>query len=426
MRKECEHLETAGSYVRDELSSGEREQYAAHLEVCAECTEMVHGFSGVLEALQPVRRVSVSSDFTDRVVAAAREDRMSKASIPFPALLRVAAALVALLSVVWLVNRDGASTQPEDSVVASSQAGVDGAVEWLLSAQESSGGWDPVRWDGREEFEVALTGLSLMTLLEGQTDDPAQVAAIDRAVAYLSSLQGEDGALGPANDARMYNQGIALSALLKAYEARPSESLSTVIDKALAYTRSRQDVSGGWSYANRRGERPNSAVSIWQLHTLQTAERLGLSENDVALRKGLFWLRGLVSDGGYVGYDQLGPSRGGTDALTAMGAFCLFEAEESYDGLKGLNDRLAATLNDLPVAEQGVSDFYQAFFLVSAMQSRNSEKAQDILKNVQGALLTERVQSGTHRGSWEPVGRWSGVGGRLYSTCLAALSLRAG
>ena len=427
MANECEQVETAGSYVRDELSGQDRANYEAHLASCSTCSEMVAGFSTVVESLLEMERPAVSADFTDRVVAEAMQSDVTSSTLPFPMFLRAAAAVVALLGAVWLLNRGGSVEDLEGQVAASStQMGVDGAVEWLLSAQEDSGGWDPVRWDGREEFGVALTGLSLMTLLEGQSDDARQLAAIDRAIAYLSSLQNEDGGLGPENDARMYNQGIALSALLKAYEERPSEALSTVIDRALAYTRSRQDASGGWSYASRQGERPNSAVSIWQLHTLQTAARMGLSEDDVALRKGLFWLQSLVSDGGYVGYDQLGPSRGGTDALTAMGAFCLFEAEDSYAGLKVLNDRLAATLNEMQVSESGVTDFYQAFFLVSAMQSRESLRSKEILENVQGALFTERVQSGTHRGSWEPVGRWSSVGGRLYSTCLAALSLRAG
>jgi hypothetical protein len=60
------------------------------------------------------------------------------------------------------------------------------------------------------------------------------------------------------------------------------------------------------------------------------------------------------------------------------------------------------------------------------MQSRPGPESKKLLKSMQRDLLEARVTEGVHEGTWDPVGRWSQVGGRLYSTCMAALSLHAG
>jgi hypothetical protein len=39
------------------------------------------------------------------------------------------------------------------------------------------------------------------------------------------------------------------------------------------------------------------------------------------------------------------------------------------------------------------------------------------------ALLGAQEKSGMHAGSWGPIDRWSGFGGRLYATASAALIL---
>jgi len=108
-----------------------------------------------------------------------------------------------------------------------------------------------------------------------------------------------------------------------------------------------------------------------------------------------------------------------------MGAYCLLSAgkQSRQDLPPGLMDAFHKALLPGPAERQ---DFYHAFFAVAALDAGRPQGFSEKLDHLQNALAARRVRSGHHTGSWAPEDRWSSVGGRLYSTAMATLSLEAG
>jgi hypothetical protein len=68
--------------------------------------------------------------------------------------------------------------------------------------------------------------------------------------------------------------------------------------------------------------------------------------------------------------------------------------------------------------------FYDAYFLIEAAADARSAALARVQESTRRALVGTQVRSGPNRGSWDPTDRWSPVGGRIYTTALAALTLR--
>lgn len=420
--KKCQHAGDAVAYIQGELPSDESMIFSEHLTQCPDCRGAVQAFGRIIEDLSSVDMLSPSPELTDQIVEACRNSSVSRHAlrIRWMPYSRIAALFVALAVGSWLfMDFQKSSISERDHVLAST-------ADWLVDVQDEDGSWAPVKWDGRDEFEVALTSMSLMTLLQSTDPSNPQQAAIARAVHYLTAQQAPSGLIGPSGIGMMYNQGIATTALLGAYERERDPELKEALDRALAYIRSTQGSDGGWGYAHGQQAEANTAVSVWQLHALYRAKQAGIPSEGNSLRRGLFWLQSLVSDRGFVGYQNVPQFRRGSESLTAMGAFCLFEASDSFAGLDEMNGRLSEALAAGTPSHAGAEDFYRSYFLSLAMQSRSGPESEKMLKAVQRDLLESRVSEGIYKGTWDPVGRWSQVGGRLYSTCLAALSLHAG
>ena len=190
--------------------------------------------------------------------------------------ISVSAAAAAMAIFVFLVpgvwNVDRGAMQPESSSPG----------DWLVSAQERDGSWDPARWGGSREYLPAVTGFAMMSL--ARHEQAAFDSAVAKAAQSLRGLQTVDGRFGETGDRMMFNQGIATVAMLKLYETGRFPELFTVIDGAVNYIRRSQNSSGGWG----RGE--NNSAGIWLVDALGRASRLGWEDKGGNLRRGLRWL----------------------------------------------------------------------------------------------------------------------------------------
>lgn len=192
-----------------------------------------------------------------------------------------AAAAAALVVMTWLPSTPVAVRPPVEAAAASRAA-----EDWLLTAQEADGTWDPARWGGSREYRPAVTGFAMMALV--RDGDAAADGAAARAAQALRGMQGRDGRLGGAR--ALHNHAIATGALLRLYETGRFPELFTVVDGAVNYIRVAQEASGGWGDA--------AGADVWLVDALARAEALGWRDAGGHLRRGL---RALGRSGGEAG-----------------------------------------------------------------------------------------------------------------------------
>jgi len=313
--------------------------------------------------------------------------------------------------VIWRIAGTGSSADSE------LDAAVNDAAKWLVSVQNEDGAWDPAQWGGRRELGASLSGLAVLTLLRS---DVAADDALARAEKHILSLQNEDGSFGPECAGKMYNHGIALKALL-ALRSACKGAASGELDKAVAYIVRSQAPSGGWSYREADSRNSSIGVSVWQIGALLAAREAGMNGVDHSLRKGMFWLKGTYSGAGDFLYGQGMQKPGMSDTVKAMGAMCMLSADKDILGSFG-NDQIRALLAGVGGENPG-NDLYQSYFISSAAAAGGQKDLMRRLEGFGSDIAGQRIAKGDKAGSWNAGGRWGNVGGRIYATSMAALSL---
>ena len=312
----------------------------------------------------------------------------------------------------------GASTTP------GANDGAEHAIDWLCRTQESDGSWNATRWGGDQRFQVALTALSLLALLGPEPLMPEQSTAVHRALRYLRSQQNEKGEFGPTFDNAPYNHGIATLAMLRAYKHQPQEDVKRSLDLAINVICARQTQDGGWGYMQQSAPSPNLSVTLWQLEALKLADTLGWNGVHLNVQHGMRWVAGMVDDRGAFGYRQTRDFPNGPQTLTAMGAMSVLDSRNARLISPVLRKAIEAKVREVAsLADSGI-DYYRAYFLTAALKQMNDEASIQRLASVRHDLRLHQATGGTESGSWAPDSQWGGVGGRLYATALASLSLR--
>lgn len=379
----------------------------------------------ILERLKAVPPVQVSRDLAPVILQRIREETARTGSPRREAwfaspwggrVWAAAAALILLLGGgVWWHDR---GRDPGDL-----------ALDWLRKTQERDGSWSTLRWGGDRHFEVALTALSLMALLEpgpGPRDEPANRAAIDKATAYLIRSQQADGRFGPSFSSSPYNQGMATLALAKACNLRKDDAaLRSALDRAVACIRASQYGDGGWGYEKEAHPASNLSITWWQIEALRMAAMQGGEGLQASLQKGLRWMAGVVSDDGSFGYQKSGDrAAGASRTLTAMGAMSLLDAAQAELMPPRQKQALQARIAQLAAAPGPDLDYYRRFFLSASLKAMAGESARHDLSGLRRELLAHQVRHGANTGSWRPDDQWSTSGGRVYATALATLSIQ--
>jgi hypothetical protein len=430
----CVRAAEAVAFVRGGMPEAERAAFEAHMRECEACRALTADFGDVVGVLGDRPAVAFDSGFSARTMARLREEEAGHRSgallrfrpVPWHRVAGVAAGL--LLAVgsflcLWRVARPAGMAVSggarQDQAIAS-------ALAWLAGDQLPSGAWDSAKWQGRKEYEVALSGMALLTFLRQTRSAGAHAGTVQRAVAYLVGQQEASGAFGPACDGRMYNHGIATVALVEAYRRTGAEALRAPLGRALAFIGAEQLDSGGWSYAKRVHAEANTSISVWQLYALNLAAQAGLSDSPAAYGRGARWLRGVVDGNGLFGYERAGDFPNGSDTLTAMGAFCLFGDRGALGAEPAEAVKIEQALRSVAANWNKETDFYRWFFLAHAIQASGTPELRASLARIQESLLGMRSVEGVTAGTWDPKGAWSSVGGRLYTTAMATLALEAG
>ena len=367
----------------------------------------------VMDRLKSAPRVTVSHDLAPEILAKVRVKRVTRPAmrklwrIVIP--LAAAATVALVLGGLWMAIIKAADPERQ-------------AMAWLRQTQEPDGSWNAAKWGGNKHFEVALTGLSLLTLLNGSSDGKV---AIDKAIAYLVQHQQADGRFGELFAETPYNQGIATLALAKAYETRKAESLRLALDKAVAAICASQYADGGWGYHNEPHPASNLSITSWQIEALRLVSRQGWPLVNARVERGLRWMAGVAADDGSFGYQKSGDTPGGaSQTLTAMGAMSLLDPAHIGLVSPGRRQAIKAQMQRLAATPGPNMDYYRRYFLAAALRKMDEAPAHKGLATLRHDLMAQQVTKGSEAGSWKADDRWGSSGGRIYATAMASLSLR--
>lgn len=405
----CKHSENVTAYLQEEMEQNERDRFTEHLTNCTVCSKAFADYQRVLKELKEVPPEIPHSNIADKVLD--KIQTRQKLGIRYIRWAATAAGILIIISALFIISRHGPDTQ---STLAK-------GLEWIAQNQETTGKWSVEKWGGNRQYEVALSSLSIMALVGS---NPGQreiyIKNIRKGVDYLLDQQVPEGRFGPLFNGALYNHGIATVCLLEVSALTKDERLERPIKSALNYIRQTQTPNGGWGYVTLPDEVPNTAASFWVLQALVWGKAMGFKDVAPALENGFQWLARISDEQGRPGYRTKNDFPYGAETLSAMAAFCY-----TYGGAKYLPEpeKYQCLLRNIPQQALPIKDmnYYHLYFISYLEYPEISKWHEDMNK----MLVRNQSNTNTLCGSWEANDQWGQVGGRIYSTALATLTLEA-
>ena len=329
-----------------------------------------------------------------------------------------------------------------------SEKAVESSLKWMSGIQESDGHWSSARYgggsvevdpngqkrldDGRFA-DTGVTGLVVLSFLgAGYSHEKGPYTAeIRNALDWLISQQDKDGHLGGRarkNYDQNYCHAIATFALGEAYamqkEANEYPELRNAVKLGVRKISKMQNEDGGWRYSRYSKDseldmKSDMSMFGWQLMALKSAVNGGIPVEEKTRLGMVRFLEehSLGKSGGLAGYRK---DDAPTPAMTAEALFCrqMF-ATRANDAAS--QEAVAYLRKNLPRVTK--YDEYYWYYGTLAMRNTDEEswrKWNDALRDM---LVSLQVKQGDMAGSWDPVGKWAGIGGRLYSTAISTMCL---
>jgi hypothetical protein len=319
-----------------------------------------------------------------------------------------------------IVERMGGSEKTENA--------VERALQWLAAHQSADGGWNGENFDrkcgecGGEtsvRADHALTGLGLLCFLGAghtATKDGPYKEAVERGLRRLVSRQKPDGDL--RGEETLYSHGIATIALSEAFAMTGDVALREPVQQAVAFIeRARNRNIGGWRYDP--GQAGDTSVLGWQVMALKSATMAGLEVSQSSFDAAGTWLQ-RVADRRNLGRYSYQPGRDATPSMTAEAMFVqqLLGTPPTSSRTQG---SVKFVMQHLP--QWSSANTYYWYYATLALFQHQGEAWQQWNAAMQEQLLAHQRTDGRAAGSWDPVGEWAEVGGRIYQTALCTLML---
>lgn len=368
-----------------------------------------------------------------------------------------------------------------------SQKAVEDGLNWLARHQGQDGHWgadclgtDPnSRCDKKapcqetgQAYEIAQTGLALLAFqaaghyyFNGQKYSDQVKKGLD----YFIQEQAPDGSIvgsqnpsaeqiaagAPFQQHFMYEHAIGTFALCEACAValaegkKPDPRYQAAAQRAVSFIEKMQHDDGGWRYTTNPRDESDCSVSGWVMLALKTAREAKLSVSPETVSRMMNFFAAHYAGDGRTYYQ---PSNHGSDAMTGVGMMAVEFFEHKLDSpivkdgaayLAGKADALTQPLpafagaqmpkafQALPPAIAGFSasldpsiNYYLWYNCTMAMFQVGGEPWQRWNGALRDRVIALQVQGeGCERGSWPPNDQYGGLGGRIYSTALAVLTL---
>ena len=319
-------------------------------------------------------------------------------------------------------------------------------LNWLTRHQNRGGEWSTWRFglvcpggdkcrrpstgtDARN-LDPATTGLALLCFLgAGKTHREGEYRnTVWKGLKYLMTDQDEEGAYGQRHNTLMYNHSIATFAIAEAYAMTHDERLKDSLRKAVLFINISQQPGGGWDYTQAVTGRNDTSISGWVVMALKSAAAGGIAIPWETVFGAVQNFDQMTEKSGEVIYANrdLGQGRKGV-GMVAVGMLCRqFLGWPRTDPLFDRQARLM--MKELPswkaLQSMSFNTMYYWYYATLALYQHGGATWKTWNANLRDMLCEKQRRDGHANGSWDPDGRWFGkVGGRVYSTTMAILSL---
>jgi hypothetical protein len=317
------------------------------------------------------------------------------------------------------------------------------ALDWLARGQHEDGHWS-ANLDGGSKrdwshHDAGITALAVLALL-GAGRTPEDSPAVANGVRWLLAEQGAGNGRIPLEIVShdwIYGHAIATLALCEASAMAPSAHLRKRVQAAVDLLFAARNPFGAWRYNLPPDGDNDTSVTAWATAALFVARTAGFTGDfDAALEGARSWID-LVTEPatGRVGYDVMGSlssrfeqdsrfRREDGEAMTAAGLF--------VRRLTGVGSKDEAVLKGVALLRAKPPRWEPSEFCIDEYYFYYGAQAMALCGTLArpweaGLDAIVRAQNGNERerGSWDPIGVWAEVGGRVYSTALLALALEA-
>ncbi len=329
---------------------------------------------------------------------------------------------------------------------------VERALAWLARHQHKDGYWDaddfgraagnPTEgkgggWHGEPQpcrFDVEVTALATMAFLAmGHTHKargPYQ-KHMAKALTWLSQS---------ASGATLFGVGYATQALAEAFDLTGDEELKDAIESNVDILIDSQHPRAGWRYfAHSRmasGVPTTSAV----VPALAAAQRVGIKVPKRYRKPILPWLDGLMDKKTgrvkyHVGAERLGYTPTTTNAASTLlirawlGETKSPRFESAVKAVMKRKPKWSIKFKEMIVkgrkrrVQIGYLQHYFWWHASDALAIAKHPVRKTWYGALKKALIPKQKKSGHLAGSWDPVGTYGKVGGRVFSTALCTLAL---
>lgn len=310
-----------------------------------------------------------------------------------------------------------------------SEEAVERALEWLAAHQLPSGAWSLVHNEGKCDgrcrnagdngrYEPAATGLALLTFLgAGYTHKSGKYQkAVHAGIYFLLQIIEETTATGSymyQSERGMYNHGIATFALCEAYQLTEDKELKRAAQKAINFIVTAQNQAGGWGYLPQQPG--DLTITGWQVMALKSAYAAGLEVPPTTIQRIDPFLDSQQAPSGvFYGYGKPGKS----PTCSSIGVLLRIFRTWSHTDPRALE--LADFLNKTGRSNGDVYFNYYATLLLFHIGGPPWEQWNPKMRD---HLVKTQSNEGHESGSWFFENEYGRVGGRLYTTCMAAMTL---
>ncbi|MSR47771.1 MAG: hypothetical protein EXS13_12040 [Planctomycetes bacterium] len=324
-----------------------------------------------------------------------------------------------------LARRLGGSRQTE--------AAVGRALDWLVRHQSVNGSWGAKQFEaccrgekcagtGAFDFDVGLTGLTLLALIHGGSTieiGPHQ-GAVKKGLDFLVARMQEHGKFTTTSGWYMYQHALATQALCEGYGTSGDPFLKVAAQRAVDFLIFAQHPElGGWRYEARSDA--DTSVTGWVVLALVAAHDARLKV--AGFRGAREWIERVTEPSYYrVGYQSPLDAATQEPRLTAVGIVCR-QALGTRANHPAIMVGKEWCLRQLPRVEH--TDLYFAYYATLGLFQIGGESWQRWNDALVPALL-QRIHpndAGCLRGSFDSQGVFQEYGGRVYATAMCALML---
>ncbi|MHC4660630.1 MAG: hypothetical protein ACYS8W_02975 [Planctomycetota bacterium] len=290
-------------------------------------------------------------------------------------------------------------------------------------------------------FNAGVSGMALLAFLGyGQTHRHGKFKrTVRRGLKYLMGAQDKgSGRFGTSTgESWIYNHALATMAMCEAFAVTRDNVLKTPAQSAVNYIVNSQNPGYGWKYEPKDGKNDTS-VTGWMVLALKAAKMGKLSIAGGAFSGAIAWFDRVtrVSDG-KVGYMRPGDNGAklagrppdtfkGVPTMTSVSVLCRIFCGQKRTHPK-IQQGVKILMANLPEYNKPKNDkvnFYYWYYGTYAMFQVGGPKWKTWNEAMKKALLkTQRAGRICQDGSWDPVGEWCIVGGRVYATAVNVLTL---